>query len=52
MAEPDDAVSASAVSDADPPVRVLICDDHEVFRHGLRAVLLQIPVVRVVAEAA
>src|SRR3712207_9076576 len=52
MAEPDDAVSASAVSDADPPVRVLICDDHEVFRHGLRAVLRQIPGLRVVAEAA
>jgi DNA-binding NarL/FixJ family response regulator len=52
MAEPDDAVSASGVSDADPPVRVLICDDHEVFRHGLRAVLRQIPGVCVVAEAA
>jgi DNA-binding NarL/FixJ family response regulator len=52
MAEPDDAVSASGVSDADAPVRVLICDDHEVFRHGLRAVLRQIPGVCVVAEAA
>jgi DNA-binding NarL/FixJ family response regulator len=52
MAEPDDAVSASGVSDADPPVRVLICDDHEVFRHGLRAVLRQIPGLCVVAEAA
>ena len=52
MAEPDDAVSASGVSDADAPVRVLICDDQEVFRHGLRAVLRQIPGVCVVAEAA
>jgi DNA-binding NarL/FixJ family response regulator len=52
MAEPDDAVSASGVPDADAPVRVLICDDHEVFRHGLRAVLRQIPGVCVVAEAA
>jgi DNA-binding NarL/FixJ family response regulator len=43
MAEPDDAVSASGVPDADAPVRVLICDDHEVFRHGLRAVLRRIP---------
>ena len=52
MAEPDDAVSASGVSDIGPPVRVLICDDHEVFRHGLRAVLRQIPGLCVVAEAA
>ena len=52
MAEPDDAVSASGVSGADAPVRVLICDDHEVFRHGLRAVLRRIPGVCVVAEAA
>src|SRR5919112_1641749 len=52
MAEPDDAVSASGVPDADAPVRVLICDDHEVFRHGLRAVLRRIPGVCVVAEAA
>ncbi len=52
MAEPDDAVSASGVSDTGPPVRVLICDDQEVFRHGLRAVLRQIPGLSVVAEAA
>ena len=52
MAEPDDAVSAPGVADTGPPVRVLICDDHEVFRHGLRAVLRQIPGLRVVAEAA
>ena len=52
MAEPDDAVSAPGVADTGPLVRVLICDDHEVFRHGLRAVLRPIPGLRVVAEAA
>jgi DNA-binding NarL/FixJ family response regulator len=52
MAEPDDAVSAPDASDLELPVRVLICDDHEVFRHGLRAVLRRIPGVCVVAEAA
>src|SRR4051812_50212882 len=34
------------------PIRVLICDDHEVLRHGLRAVLLRAPDLAVVAEAA
>jgi DNA-binding NarL/FixJ family response regulator len=52
VAEPDDAVSAPGGSGADPPVRVLICDDQEVFRHGLRAVLCRIPGLCVVAEAA
>ncbi len=52
MAEPDDAVPAPGVADTGPLVRVLICDDHEVFRHGLRAVLHPIPGLRVVAEAA
>ena len=33
------------------PIRVLICDDHEVLRHGLRAVLLRAPDLAVVAEA-
>jgi DNA-binding NarL/FixJ family response regulator len=33
------------------PIRVLICDDHEVLRHGLRAVLLRAPDLVVVAEA-
>ena len=33
------------------PIRVLICDDHEVLRHGLRAVLLRAPGLAVVAEA-
>ena len=51
MAEPDDAVSTSEVSGTERPVRVLICDDHEVNRHGLRAVLRRIPGLSVVAEA-
>jgi DNA-binding NarL/FixJ family response regulator len=34
------------------PTRVLVCDDHEVLRHGLRAVLLRAPDLTVVAEAA
>src|SRR5215210_7871590 len=34
------------------PVQVLICDDHEVLRHGLRTVLLRAPDLTVVGEAA
>src|ERR687893_1069729 len=52
MAEPDDAVSTSGAFGTERPVRVLICDDHEVNRHGLRAVLRRIPGLSVVAEAA
>ena len=52
MAGPDDVVSVSGVSGADPPVRVLICDDHEVLRHGLRTVLRRSCGIVVVAEAA
>ena len=51
MTGPDDAVPDSAGSSAGPPVRVLICDDHEVLRHGLRTVLRRIPGLSVVAEA-
>jgi DNA-binding NarL/FixJ family response regulator len=51
MTEPDDAVPDSAASGAGPPVRVLICDDHEVLRQGLRTVLRRIPGLDVVAEA-
>lgn len=51
MAGPGEAVPASEVSGADPPVRVLICDDHEVLRHGLRTVLRRSPGLGVVAEA-
>ena len=51
MTGPDDAVPDSAGSSAGPPVRVLICDDHEVLRQGLRTVLRRIPGLSVVAEA-
>jgi DNA-binding NarL/FixJ family response regulator len=34
------------------PVRVLIADDHPVFRGGLRALLATDPEIEVVAEAA
>src|SRR5215213_1917667 len=33
------------------PVQVLICDDHEVLRHGLRTVLSRAPDLVVVGEA-
>jgi DNA-binding NarL/FixJ family response regulator len=33
------------------PIRVLLADDHPIFRNGLRAVLEQVPGIRVVAEA-
>ena len=51
MAGPDDAAHTSGVSGTDPSVRVLICDDHEVLRHGLRTVLRRIPGLTVAAEA-
>jgi DNA-binding NarL/FixJ family response regulator len=35
-----------------PPVRVLVCDDYEVLRHGVRTVLHSAPDLVVVAEAA
>ena len=34
------------------PIQVLICDDSEVLRHGLRTVLRAAPDLAVVAEAA
>jgi DNA-binding NarL/FixJ family response regulator len=37
--------------DGAAPVQVLICDDHEVLRHGLRTVLSRAPDLVVVAEA-
>lgn len=51
MEQPDDDAAGSVGSGAGPPVRVLICDDHEVLRHGLRTVLRRIPGLSVVAEA-
>ena len=37
---------------ADDTIRVLICDDHDLFRHGLRMVLEVEDGIKVVAEAA
>ncbi len=51
MDGPDAVVLDPAASGDLPPVRVLICDDHEVLRHGLRTVLRRIPGLSVVAEA-
>ncbi|SNS54695.1 DNA-binding response regulator, NarL/FixJ family, contains REC and HTH domains [Geodermatophilus pulveris] len=51
MDEPDDTGHGPVGSGSCPPVRVLICDDHEVLRHGLRTVLRRIPGLSVVAEA-
>src|SRR5207253_8414826 len=48
---PDRGSSQDATGDGGPPVQVLICDDHEVLRHGLRAVLRSVPDFVVVAEA-
>jgi len=45
-------VPGPAASSRGRPLSVLICDDHEVLRHGLRAVFGQAPDVTVVAEAA
>ena len=42
---------AAVGSPAPGAVRVLICDDHEVLRHGLRAVLRWAPDLAVVGEA-
>ena len=51
--EPDSGVPRprEASSPAGPPASVLVCDDHEVLRHGLRAVLRWAPDLQVVAEA-
>lgn len=37
---------------ADPPVRILVVDDHSIVRHGLAALLQREPDLRVCAEAA
>jgi DNA-binding NarL/FixJ family response regulator len=50
---PDRGISRDATGgDGGTRVQVLICDDHEVLRHGLRAVLRSVPDFVVVAEAA
>ncbi len=43
--------STSVTSEPRRPIRVLICDDHEVVREGLRTLLARRPDIRVVAEA-
>jgi DNA-binding NarL/FixJ family response regulator len=39
------------MADTRPRVRVLVADDHTVFRHGLRALLESVPDLELVAEA-
>jgi DNA-binding NarL/FixJ family response regulator len=48
----DRGFSEGGTSGNGGPVRVLICDDYEVLRHGLRTVLRSAPDLAVVAEAA
>ncbi len=49
--EEDLGGGGAAGSGGAAPIRVLICDDHEVLRQGLRAVLVRAPDLAVVAEA-
>jgi DNA-binding NarL/FixJ family response regulator len=49
---PDRGVPRGTAAGGGTPVRVLICDDGEVLRHGLRAVLRSAPDFVVVGEAA
>ncbi|HEY5077939.1 MAG TPA: DNA-binding response regulator, partial [Acidimicrobiia bacterium] len=39
------------VGDEAPPIRVLVVDDHALFRHGLLSVLRTAPDLAVVGEA-
>ena len=48
----DRGVSGRSTSGAGKPIQVLICDDSEVLRQGLRTVLRAAPDLAVVAEAA
>jgi len=52
MGGPDRGITGGAAAGGATPVQVLICDDHEVLRHGLRTVLRSAPDFVVVAEAA
>ncbi|MBM7806755.1 DNA-binding NarL/FixJ family response regulator [Geodermatophilus bullaregiensis] len=52
MGAPDGGVGGGAATGSGSSVRVLVCDDHEVLRHGLRTVLRGAPDLTVVAEAA
>jgi DNA-binding NarL/FixJ family response regulator len=49
---PDRGTPSDVASGEGPPVRVLLCDDHEVLRQGLRTVLRWTSNIAVVAEAA
>lgn len=46
------ATAMSEGSSAQPPIRLLLADDHTLFRHGIRALLSSIPDVELVGEAA
>jgi len=46
------AVTGSDQASAEPPIRVLLADDHDVVRRGLRAFLSELPDIDVVGEAA
>jgi DNA-binding NarL/FixJ family response regulator len=52
MSGPGRGTQGGATTGTGPPVKVLICDDYEVLRHGLRTVLRSAPDFAVVAEAA
>jgi len=45
------AVTGSSQVPGEPPIRVLLADDHDVVRRGLRAFLSELPDIEVVGEA-
>jgi DNA-binding NarL/FixJ family response regulator len=52
LEQPEDRTPGARAPGDPVAVRVLVCDDQEVLRHGLRAVLRPAPDLRIVAEAA
>lgn len=44
-------VTESSSAPAEPPIRIMLVDDHEVVRRGLQAILDRNPALRVVGEA-